>query len=113
MRASFAWIAWSREVYSVIDELPWFATVQRTEVELQTGISLTLNAELRVGGLEETITVVGEALVVDVQNSTRVQTVLSGPGLGALPASRGYADLLAVSPASRPTARRTAASTRG
>ena len=84
-------------VYSVTYTLPGFATVQRTEVELQTGITLTLNAELRVGGLEETITVVGETPVVDVQNSTRVQTVLSDEVLAALPASRGYGNLLAVS----------------
>ena len=84
-------------VYSVTYTLPGFATVQRTLVELQTGITLTLNAELRVGGLEETITVVGETPVVDVQNSTRVQTVLSDEVLAALPASRGYGNLLAVS----------------
>ena len=84
-------------VYSVTYTLPGFSTVQRTEVELQTGITLTLNAELRVGGLQETITVVGETPVVDVQNSTRVQTVLSDEVLAALPASRGYGNLLAVS----------------
>ena len=50
-----------------------------------------------MGGLEETITVVGETPVVDVQNSTRVQTVLSDEVLAALPASRGYGNLLAVS----------------
>ena len=50
-----------------------------------------------MGGLQETITVTGETPVVDVQNSTRVQTVLSDEVLAALPASRGYGNLLAVS----------------
>ena len=85
-------------VYTVTYTLPGFSTVQRTEVELQTGVTVTLNAELRVGGLQETITVVGETPVVDVQNSTRVQTVLSDEVLAALPASRGYGNLLTVSP---------------
>ena len=83
-------------VYTVTYTLPGFSTVQRTEVELQTGVTVTLNAELRVGGLQETITVVGETPVVDVQNSTRVQRVLSDEVLAALPASRGYGNLLAV-----------------
>ena len=84
--------------YSVTYTLPGFSTVKREGVQVQTGVTLTLNAELRVGGLQETITVVGETPVVDVQNSTRVQTVLSDEVLAALPASRGYGNLLTVSP---------------
>ena len=48
--------------------------MQAHGVQVQTGVTVTLNAELRVGGLQETITVTGETPVVDVQNSTRVQT---------------------------------------
>ena len=51
---------------------------------------------MRVGGVQETITVTGETPVVDVQNSTRVQRVLSDEVLEALPASRGYGNLLAT-----------------
>jgi hypothetical protein len=83
-------------VYSVSYTLPGFSTVKRDGVELQTGVTLTLNAEMRVGGLEETITVVGETPVVDVQNATRVQRVLSDEVVAALPASRGYGNLLAT-----------------
>ena len=84
-------------VYSVTYALPGFSTVKRDGVQVQTGVTLTLNAELRLGGLQETITVTGETPVVDVQNSTRVQQVLSDEVLAALPASRGYGNLLAVS----------------
>ena len=63
---------------------------------MQTGVTLTLNADLRVGGVQESITVTGETPVVDVQNSTRVQRVLSDEVLAALPASRGYGNLLAI-----------------
>ena len=54
--------------------LPGFAVVKREGIELAGSFTATVNAELRVGGLEETITVTGEAPVVDVQ-STKAQTV--------------------------------------
>jgi hypothetical protein len=83
-------------VYTVTYTLPGFITVAREGVQVSTGVTLTLNADLRVGGLQETITVTGETPVVDVQNSTRVQRVLTNEVLEALPASRGYGNLLAV-----------------
>jgi Carboxypeptidase regulatory-like domain len=83
-------------VYTLTYTLPGFTTVQRTDVELQTGVTVTLNSEMRVGGLQETLTVTGETPVVDVQNSTRNQRVLSDEVVAALPASRGYGNLLAV-----------------
>ena len=83
-------------VYTVTYTLPGFTTVQRTDVELQAGVTVTINAEMRVGGLQETLTVTGETPVVDVQNSTRNQRVLSDEVVAALPASRGYGNLLAV-----------------
>ena len=82
--------------YSVTYSLPGFSTVKRDAVEVTSGVTLTLNADMRVGGLQETITVTGETPVVDVQNSTRVQQVLSDEVIAALPASRGYGNLLAV-----------------
>jgi Carboxypeptidase regulatory-like domain len=80
--------------YKITYSLPGFSTVERAGVEVTTGVSLTLNADLRVGGVQESITVTGETPVVDVQNSTRVQRVLSDEVLAALPASRGYGNLL-------------------
>ena len=59
-------------VYSVTYALPGFTTVKRDGVQLSTGVTVTLNTELRVSGVQETITVTGETPVVDVQNSTRV-----------------------------------------
>ena len=83
-------------IYKVTYTLPGFTTVERAGVEVTTGVTLTLNADMRLGGVQETITVTGETPVVDVQNSTRVQRVLSDEVLAALPASRGYGNLLAV-----------------
>jgi hypothetical protein len=82
--------------YTVTYTLPGFVTVERTGVQVTTGVTLTINADMRVGGIQETITVSGETPVVDVQNSTRVQRVLTDEVLKVLPASRGYGNLLAT-----------------
>ncbi|MGE0447084.1 MAG: carboxypeptidase regulatory-like domain-containing protein [Vicinamibacterales bacterium] len=70
--------------YTVTFTLPGFATYKREGLELSTGFTATANAEMRVGGLEETVTVTGASPVVDVQNS-RVQEVLRADVLDALP----------------------------
>ena len=46
-------------VYSVTFTLPGFSTFRRDGLELTTGFTATINAELRVGTVEETITVTG------------------------------------------------------
>jgi hypothetical protein len=89
--------------YSITYTLPGFATVQREGVQLQTGVTVTLNADLRVGGIQETITVTGQTPVVDVQNSTRIQAVIDNEIVAALPASRGYGNLMATVPAIQAT----------
>ena len=45
--------------YSVTFTLTWFGTVKRHGLELTTGVTATVNADLCVGGLAETITVSG------------------------------------------------------
>lgn len=52
----------------------------------------TINAELRVGALEETITVSGETPVVDVQGVAR-QRVLSSDVIESVPTGRNYTNL--------------------
>ena len=81
-------------LYTLTYTLPGFTTVQREGVQLQTGVTVTLNADMRVGGVQETITVSGETPVVDVRTSTRVQQVIDDEVIAVLPASRGYGNLL-------------------
>ncbi len=81
-------------LYKITYALPGFTTFERDGVQVTSGVTVTLNADMRLGGVQETITVSGETPVVDVQNSTRVQRVLSDEVLAALPASRGYGNLL-------------------
>ena len=89
-------------VYVITFSLQGFSTLTRQGVEL-TGSGVTsINAELRVGAVAETVTVTGETPVVDVQ-SARQQTVLSGDVVRALPASRGYGNYLAALPAIQAT----------
>src|SRR6185436_1885305 len=57
----------------------------------------TINAEMRVGALEETITVTGETPVVDVQ-SVRRETVISTDVIAAIPAARTVGSLLNATP---------------
>lgn len=62
--------------YTVTFTLPGFSTVKREGVELTGSFVATINAELKVGGLQETITVTGETPIVDTQ-SIRRQTTLT------------------------------------
>ncbi len=57
--------------YSVTFTLPGFATVRREGIELAGFFVATVNAELRLGAMEETITVTGESPSVDVQSTLR------------------------------------------
>src|SRR5262249_60687530 len=75
--------------YMVTFTLPGFAVYRREGIELSTGFTATANAEMRVGALEETVTVTGASPVVDTQN-TRSQNVLSRETLDALPTGRTY-----------------------
>jgi hypothetical protein len=85
--------------YTVAFTLSGFATVRREGVEVSGGGAvISINIDMRVGGLQETITVSGETPVVDVQVSTRKQTVLDDAVISALPASRGYGNLLTAVP---------------
>jgi Carboxypeptidase regulatory-like domain len=84
--------------YKVTFTLTGFATVVRNGVELTGASVTTINADLRVGAVAETITVTGETPVVDVQTSARKQVVLSSAMIESLPAARGYGNLLATVP---------------
>ena len=55
--------------YVVTFTLTGFSTFKREGVELASEFNATVNADLRVGALEETITVTGESPIVDVQSS--------------------------------------------
>src|ERR1700752_2753588 len=57
--------------YVITVSLPGFNTVKREGIELTGTFTATVNAEMRIGALEETVTVTGETPIVDVQSTTR------------------------------------------
>ncbi len=83
-------------VYTVTFSLPGFQTSRREGLDLPSAFTATVDAELRVGSIAETLTVTGEASVVDLRSSGRQQTVsnelLSSVPTGSTPQS--YAVLL-------------------
>jgi len=56
-------------VYTVTFTLPGFSTVKREGIELTSSFTATVNAELRVGAIEETVTVSGVSPLVDGRTS--------------------------------------------
>src|SRR5439155_22257841 len=54
--------------------------------ELASNFTATINADLRVGAMEETVTVSGQSPVVDVQSNSKAQ-VLNREVLDAVPSS--------------------------
>ena len=77
-------------LYSVVFSLTGFSTFQRDELELPSNFNMTVNADMRVGSLEETITVSGDSPIVDVQSSQKTVN-LKRDVLDALPTARTYA----------------------
>src|SRR5690348_7330013 len=63
-------------VYTVTVALPGFATIVRDSIEVTGTATLTIPFELKVGAVQETVTVTGASPVVDVQN-TRRETVIN------------------------------------
>ena len=84
--------------YSVTFTLPGFNTVKRDGIELTGSFIATVNADLRVGGVQETVTVTGEAPVVDV-TSARTEQTIDGKTVAEIPTSRLYSSLTQLVPA--------------
>ena len=72
--------------YAVTFTLAGFKPLKREGIDLTSGFTATVNADLQVGSLEETVTVTGASPLVDTQN-VRKQTILSNDLLNALPTS--------------------------
>ena len=62
-------------VYSVTFTLSGFSTQMREGVELSSGFTANIDAQLTVGSVEETITVTGASPVVDVRNVSQQASI--------------------------------------
>jgi hypothetical protein len=84
-------------IYDVTFTLPGFATIKREGIELTGDFTASVNAEMRVGSLAETITVSGETPIVDVQSAKR-QQVVSNEIVNSVPAVRAWNSILMLVP---------------
>src|ERR1700704_3721262 len=83
--------------YTVTFTLQGFSTFRREGVELTGSFTATINADLRVGALAETVTVTGETPVVDVQSARR-EVTLNSDVIKAIPTVRSYNAMVVVVP---------------
>ena len=87
-------------IYSVTIALEGFNTSRQEGLELPANFTATVNAELRVGALEESVTVTGAAPLVDVQNTQR-SVVMNRELMDAVPTARNYSGMAALMPGVR------------
>jgi hypothetical protein len=73
-------------IYSITFSLPGFSNVKKDAIELPSNFTSTISADMKVGTVEETVTVSGESPVVDVQTNIKAQ-VLSREVLDAVPSA--------------------------
>src|SRR5205809_3376819 len=73
--------------YTVTFTLTGFTNVRREGIELTSDFTATVNADMKVGAVAETITVTGETPVVDVQNIT-TRTVMTREVMDVMPTGR-------------------------
>ncbi len=78
--------------YSVTFALEGFNSVRREGIELTTGFTAAINADLQVGSVAETITVSGQSPVVDLQN-TKQQVVVTRDVIDSVPTGRSFQNL--------------------
>src|SRR3954462_14755267 len=83
--------------YSVTFSITGFSTVKREGIELSGTFVATINGDLKVGSLQETITVTGETPIVDVQ-SAKAQSIVSKDVLAAIPSSRNATGIQSLIP---------------
>src|SRR2546430_1292515 len=74
-------------VYAVTFTLTGFQTVKREAVELQTDFTATINTEMRVGAIEESVVVSAATPIVDVQSASHMQ-VLDRAAMDEIPTGR-------------------------
>ena len=84
-------------IYTLTFTLTGFATLVRSGLELQSNVTLPLSVELKVGAIEETVTVSGVSPLVDVQAASRNQ-VLTRDIIDALPVTRNLQSVGAIVP---------------
>ena len=83
--------------YTLTFSLPGFNNFKREGLQLAAEFTATINAELSVGALEETVTVTGESPVVDITSAARSQ-VLDREAIDSIPTGRSIQGMAQLVP---------------
>jgi hypothetical protein len=84
-------------VYTVTFSLSGFSTVRREGINLTASFTANVSAEMKVGALEETITVSAATPIVDVSNVAKISTT-SREVMDVLPTDRNFVSFAALTP---------------
>ena len=84
-------------LYAVSFSLPGFNSVKREGIELTTGFTASVNVELKIGSVAETVVVSGQTPIVDVTNVKR-QVVMTRDVVDALPTGKSYTEMATLIP---------------
>jgi hypothetical protein len=84
-------------VYTLTFELSGFNTLKREGIQIALGFTATVNVDLKVASLQETVTVTGDSPVIDT-STTRVQQNFKLESLNETPNARDMWSLLAITP---------------
>jgi hypothetical protein len=77
--------------YTVTFSLPGFSTVVREGIQLSENFTANVSADMKVGAVEETITISGSSPVVDVQSIGSQKRVMTREVLDTIPIARNIA----------------------
>jgi carboxypeptidase family protein len=83
--------------YSLKFELPGFGTLVRQDLRLTVGFTARVDETLKVGAMEESVTVSGQSPVVDV-TSTSASVAFTKEVLESVPRGRDLQNVLAMAP---------------
>ena len=86
--------------YTVKFTLPGFNTVRRDGVEVTAGLTVPIDSDLRVGAIEETVTVTGESPIVDVQSAAQTRS-MTAEIFKEIPSSGSWVQMASLVPAIR------------
>jgi hypothetical protein len=83
--------------YAVTYSLSGFSVVRREGIELTGTFVATVDVDLRVGALEETVTVTGDSPIVDIQRTTQ-QRVFDQQVIEQIPVGRSHINMVVLIP---------------
>src|SRR5688572_12278672 len=84
--------------YTITFSLTGFSTVKREGLDVRANFTSNVDGELRVGAVQETITVTGESPIVDIQSSAQTRT-MTDQAFKELPSGGSWIQMAALVPA--------------